>query len=62
MNGTNIWQLKDLLAATQSNAALINGKYVPARPLGWTNIQHRLKAAWLVFTTRADAVVWPEDQ
>lgn len=62
MNGTNIWTLNDLIKATQENAALINGKYVPARPLGWTAIPHRVKAAWLVFTTKADAVIWPEGQ
>ena len=31
----------------------------PARPLGYPSFRYRLKAAWLVFTGRADAVTWP---
>lgn len=33
--------------------------WVPARPLGYASWRHRWKAAWLVFTGRADALVWP---
>jgi len=40
----------------------INGKWVPARPLPLYSILHRLKATWLVFTGKCDALVWPEDQ
>lgn len=36
--------------------------YVPARPLGWSSIRVRLRAAWLVFTGKADALVWEQDQ
>lgn len=36
--------------------------YVPARPEGFASIRHRIEAAWLVFTGRADALVWPEGQ
>lgn len=34
----------------------IDGEWVPARPLGG---MVRFKAAWLVFTGRADALIWP---
>lgn len=34
-------------------------RYVPARPLGWQSWTMRWKAAWLVFTGRADALTWP---
>lgn len=37
-------------------------KWVPARPMHLDTIPNRLKAAWLVFTGKADAVVWPGDQ
>lgn len=33
--------------------------FAPARPMGFASIQSRVKAAWLVFTGRADALIWP---
>ena len=38
------------------------GKWVPARPLGFQSIWTRFSAAWLVFTGKADALIWPGDQ
>ncbi len=35
------------------------GKKYPIRPLGQPFFRNRLKAAWLVFTGRADAIIWP---
>jgi hypothetical protein len=34
----------------------------PARAYGWNQLRFfgRLKAAWLVFTGNADALVWPD--
>lgn len=32
--------------------------WVPARPLGFPTFRHRMKATWLVFTGRADALTW----
>lgn len=54
----------DNLASVQRNCTLkeIGGKWVPARPLGYPSLRQRLKAAWMVFTGRADAVVWPGGQ
>jgi hypothetical protein len=40
-------------------AGLPDGRWVPARPLPWESLGGRFKAAWLVFTGRADAVTWP---
>ena len=57
-HGTTIWQLDALLAHCSECEAQIDGYWVPARPLGWQSIRYRLKAAWLVFTGRADAVTW----
>lgn len=34
------------------------GKWVPVRPEGYPSLRHRFKAAWMVFTGKADALVW----
>lgn len=39
-------------------AVLIDGKYVPARSEGFSSWRYRLKATWLVFTGKADALIW----
>jgi len=58
-----IYTLERLLkTAVEGTEAEIDGKWVPARPLGYYSIKHRIKAAWLVFTGKADAVTWPGDQ
>ena len=36
--------------------------WVPARPTGYPSHWHRCKAAWLVFTGKADAVTWEGGQ
>lgn len=33
-------------------------KWLPARPLSLNNIKTRLKLTWMVFTGKADAVLW----
>lgn len=43
-------------------AGLPDGRWVPARPIGFQSIRQRLRATWLVWTGRADALVWPGDQ
>jgi hypothetical protein len=35
------------------------GKWCPARPIGYPSFWYRIKAAWLVFTGKADAILWP---
>lgn len=47
--------------ANQVQAGIkVDGKtvYVPARSLGWPSFRNRIRAAWLVFTGRADAVIY----
>lgn len=46
----------------ECQVGLPNGTYAPARPLGYSSIIYRIKAAWLVITGRADALIWPGDQ
>ena len=57
-----IYSLEGLLKSIKGEQAEIDGKWVPARPLGFYSIGHRIKAAWLVFTGKADAVTWPGNQ
>jgi hypothetical protein len=48
----------ELIGSKFDVAALIKGQYVPARSMGWPSFTQRIKCAWLVFTGRADALVW----
>lgn len=57
-NVVNFAQLNDCMCSR----VLINERWVPARPLGYYSLRNRIKCAWLVFTGKADALVWPMDQ
>jgi hypothetical protein len=59
-NGVTIWQVSNLLDHAFTVVRRVNDGWVPCRPIGRTDIKHRLKAAWLVFTGRADAVTWTD--
>lgn len=59
-----MYTLESLLNPEFKVDALINGRWVRARPL---NSYHesfwcRLKDAWAVLTRKADAFTWPEGQ
>lgn len=59
----NVWSLRGLVDHCVSGGVscqISDGRWVPARPLGFDSLQSRVKAAWLVFTGKADAVIWPE--
>lgn len=56
-NLISMYGIHNLLDCT----AEINGKWVPCRPLNFF-ILNRFKLAWMVFTGKADALVWPEGQ
>lgn len=45
-------------SAKECAVGLPDGRYVPARALGFQSWHMRWKAAWLVFTGRADALLW----
>ncbi len=47
---------------SQNHAGLPDGRWVPARALPFFGRFVRWRAAWLVFTGRADALVWPGRQ
>jgi hypothetical protein len=63
MKAPRIWWVQDLIKHCYAAQVFINGKEVPWRHVGPENwIRYRLKATWLVFTGKADAVRWPEGQ
>ena len=38
---------------------IIDGKWVPARPMAFKSIGRRFKLAWWVLIGKADALTWP---
>jgi hypothetical protein len=56
----SILKLQDL--QNYNVQACINGKWVPARSLVFFSLLYRVRAAWMVFTGKADALTWPEGQ
>lgn len=64
MKSPGIYKLSDLHDRYDPNheRVKINNGWYPARPLGMPGIRPRLRAAWLVLTGRADAVIWPGGQ
>lgn len=60
--GINIWNLHDLFKSANETTAEIEGKWVPARPYGWSDWKTKLRAIKLILTERADVVVWPNKQ
>jgi len=48
-----------LQSLNEVQAGLPDGRWVPARPEGFSSIWYRIKATWLVWTGRADALIWP---
>ena len=56
----SIIRLQDL--STYTTQAEINGKWVPCRPIGFFSVFYRVRAAWMVFTSKADVLTWPEGQ
>lgn len=47
-------------SAQQEQVGLPDGRWVIARPLGFQSLWHRLACTWLVFTGKADALVYEE--
>lgn len=62
MRYPDITTVRSVIDGAQHTSAGINGKWVPARPIGFQSLGSRLRATWLVFTGRADALIWPEGQ
>ena len=62
----NLWNMEDLPGVKDAyfgtTLVNINGKWVPARPLGLYSLKNRLRLTWMVFVGKADALKWPEGQ
>ena len=58
----SIWGAVEMIKSANCNQSEIDGEWVPARPIGYFSIRHRIKCAWMVFTGKADALVWPKGQ
>lgn len=59
MRTPSVLYVEDLIADSRVNAiALPNGHYVAERPAPWRCWTMRWRAAWLVWSGRADAVLW----
>ena len=59
-----MYKVEDVVEMAQMNSTCVNGKWVPARPINFQvrSLKERVKEAWAVFTGKADALVWPEEQ
>lgn len=57
-----MWTLKELIRNCNETHRCINAKWVPARPETYRHltIRQRFRHAWMVFTGRAEAFIWPE--
>lgn len=60
MKYPGIHQVQDIV--DNNTQVKINNKYVAARPLGYPSFFNRIKIAWYVFSGKADALIWPENQ
>lgn len=53
----SIIQLNDLMEMDWPQEK-INGRWSMLRPMGFYSIKHRVRCAWLVFTGKADVLLW----
>lgn len=64
MNTPKIYQAGQLKTEWRGDShisvGLTDGRWVPARPMGWQGISlcQRIRCAWMVFTGRADVLQW----
>lgn len=59
----SVHTFRSLRDISESVSSSRDGKrYFPARPMGFPSLGSRLRCAWMVFTGRADAFVWPDSQ
>lgn len=62
MKNPNIYTVEDVRYASQTLKEVYTGVWVPARPESLSGLRMRLMSAWLVFSGKADALIWPGDQ
>jgi hypothetical protein len=60
MKYPNIINVIDVVRDAETcQAGLPDGRWVPCRSLGFPSLFYRIRATWLVWTGRADALIWP---
>ena len=57
-----MYTLKWIINESQSLKTEIDGKLIPARPIGSDNWCNRIKDAFAVLLGKADAFTWPSNQ
>ena len=62
MKYPSIIRIDTAVKSAETTQTGINGRWVAASPLGFPSLVYRVKAAWLVFTGKADALTWEEGQ
>lgn len=62
MRYPQLWNTEGLIKYCSEVSTCINGEWVPCRPLPFYSVTERFKLAWMVFTGKADAIVWPKGQ
>jgi hypothetical protein len=65
MKYPNLLSAEAMIAAIEDDTYTIcydGNKWHHARPLGYQSLWSRIYCAWLVFTGKADAVIWPGNQ
>jgi hypothetical protein len=67
-DGPNRWTINQIAEQFRTGDGMWAGGFLdsrfpePARPLGPTWLSNRFRLAWAVFTGRADALFWPNQQ
>lgn len=58
-----VFTIKGLFTHAQSvSTQASDGRWIPCRPCGYPSLKNRIRCAWLVFTGRADALIWDDNQ
>jgi len=57
-----IWTLENLIKSASSTQTEKDGKWVPSRPINWKyrTLPEKIKEAYAVFTGKAEAFTWPD--
>jgi hypothetical protein len=64
MKHPNIISVREIIETANQNMTRVppGMAWVPARAYGYPSFYSRVKAAWLVFTGKADALTWEKGQ
>lgn len=57
----NVWSLLTVRQIRYWEGGFIRETGLPAKPERYHSLWNDLKLAWLVFTRKADAIIWEED-